>query len=519
MISISLAAYSFVGTTNTGQPNLQYKFYTLQSLSSASYKIYGIPKLGYWAAKLVLTNSGTSPAYNVKIVWSIPNYVTSVSHNYPVLLPGSTVVDLFYPFLPASVTNQNTATPSSINFEVDYSTSQNPSDNSQTKQVTDSKPVSILGRNDFIFSSIPADLNEGTYQDFFSNYQLVAAFVTPADPVVQQYAGMANKLAGGAASSLSDEDAIKSLKGIWDLSVYNGIQYKTEPNAFWTGQQAQLLYYARDTLKNKIGTCIDTSIFISSMAEALGLKTYIYLIPGHAFPVVVLPISHQIVPIESTLLNKNVPFANATDGGYQSYQNAMNGPLIVVNVEALQSAGISPPELPALSDNTLTQWGISTPQTQAQAPNQNQTPTQNQPQATVFKNQNPNWSLSVPIDWTSNRPDSNDVVFTSPQGSEIDIGWTQGITAQNLRGIVETRLQQVGQLQLAVDNQTKFAGVTANVVAYTYLINNQQLLIVARYFDNQGYAFAVVYAIPNTADVQQNITLMETQLVNTFTLG
>lgn len=51
---------------------------------------------------------------------------------------------------------------------------------------------------------------------------------------------------------ISDEEAVKSLQDMWELSVYNGIQYK--PQAFWTGKLSQYVMYPRDVIR--IATCL-----------------------------------------------------------------------------------------------------------------------------------------------------------------------------------------------------------------------------------------------------------------------
>ncbi|MFN7106386.1 MAG: hypothetical protein ACK4M3_07390 [Pyrobaculum sp.] len=51
--------------------------------------------------------------------------------------------------------------------------------------------------------------------------------------------------------------------------------------------------------------------FFASLAISQGLKPYIVLMPGHAFLVVELPKSKQIIPIETTMLNSGVPFEAA----------------------------------------------------------------------------------------------------------------------------------------------------------------------------------------------------------------
>ncbi|WP_288005090.1 hypothetical protein [Thermofilum sp.] len=210
VLAVFLIALYFIPIPGgpSGEPKLEYKILTSRHIISAAYKVYGRPELGLWVAKVILTNNGTSPIYDLKISYSIDKYSDWVEGGkYPVLLPGSTVVNLYYPIVSSEVAKLTTSTPSKVNIKITYVDARG-----AQKEITESKPIEILGAHDFVFTSLSPEENTGTFYDIFSNYPLIAAFVTPTDPVVREYADMGNKLAGGAGAALSDEEALKKVQ-------------------------------------------------------------------------------------------------------------------------------------------------------------------------------------------------------------------------------------------------------------------------------------------------------------------
>ncbi|ALM75893.1 cysteine protease [Thermococcus barophilus] len=335
-----------------GEGKLEYRVYSKEQIMSGAYKVYGNPKLGFWVAKVVLHNSGNGAIKNIKISYSIDNYAPEVERSYPILVPNGTIVDLYFPILSSEVTKLTASTPSNLRIRITYEV------NGETKEESITKSLSILGVNDFVFSSLSPEESTGSFYDTFSNAPLLAAWVTPSDPVVREFADMGNKLAGGAGASLSDDEAIKSLSGMWALAVINGFSYKTEGEGYWTGKFAEHIMFPRDVIRDKSGTCIDLALWFSSLAMSQGLKAYIVLMPGHAFPLIQLP-SGAIIPVEATAINSGVSFQEAIQAGINTWQKAMSGPYIVVNIAEEHSKGIVPPELPQLPADILSKWGIT----------------------------------------------------------------------------------------------------------------------------------------------------------------
>ncbi|MFH2106914.1 MAG: cysteine protease [Candidatus Micrarchaeota archaeon] len=490
-----------------GKGKIDHTILMPQHITSATYKIYGNEKLGFWAAKMIIKNSGSAPLYNVRVEYKLEEYSDwSEGKEYSILLPNSTVVDLYYPLISGDITKLTTSKTSKINFKITYS--EKPDD--PEKEITEGKSIMLLGANDFIFTSISPEKNTGTFYDNFDNYPLIAAWVTPTDPVVREYADLGNKLAGGAGASLSDEGAIASLRGMWDISVLNNIQYKTEPAAFWTGKMSQYLKYPRDVIRDKAGTCIDTAIFFSSLAIAQGLKAYIILMPGHAFPVIQLP-SGIWIPIESTMLNSQASFEEAVAGGEQSYQQAQTGPYIIIDVQALQAAGVTPPELETLPTDILDKWGIKEGRVTSDPGNTGTLKGQR-----FVHQSDPLWSIIPPQGWTYDQTSANEVDFYSNPTDQVEyiIVWAQGKTVSQARKDTENILNMGGFYKVE-EQQVAVSGVSAQAVLYQGYLDGMAYETIVWYFASNNYVFGILCDYPTAMD--ELSTCM--QLTDTFKLG
>lgn len=515
IIAISfLGVYFFPSLVFAPKPKLEHKTLTPEYIISAAYKVYGNEKLGMWVAKTIATNTGDIPLYNVKFGYKIQGYSDwAESTPYPVLLPNSTIVHLHYPILSSEITKLTTSTPSKIDIKITYSEKLD----GPQKELTENKPISLLGAHDIIYSSIPPEENTGSFYDIFDNFPLVAAWVTPTDPILMRYADLGNKLAGGAGADLSDEDAIKSINGMWELSLLNNIQYKTEPGAYWTGEFSQYLKYPRDVIRDRIGTCIDTSIFFASLALSQGLEAYIVLIPGHAFPVIKLPKSGRFIPIESTMLNSKVSFEEAVKGGEQSWQKAMSGPYIIMDVQDFQSKGITPPELENLPPDTLEKWNIvgTGGGTTSNPVGSTGTTSTN---SGKYTSQTPTWSVSYPTGSIVQKPLDNEVDIYSADGSvEFLVTWGAGLTKTQAKAAIISLLQSKMDSFVTISQaQGTISGVAADIANYEAGVGGKYYLATARYFESQGYGFAILCDYPEDyAGGSQKCSA----LIQSFTLG
>ncbi|NJE10607.1 cysteine protease [Thermococcus sp. MAR1] len=523
-----LLVVSMVGYTGAfgkgGEGKLEYKVYSKEQVMSAVYKAYGNPELGFWVAKVVIRNTGDGALKNIKIRYSIDNYAPETARSYPVLVPGGTIVDLYYPILSSEVTKLTMPTPSNLRITVEYEA------NGERKTEEITRPIQILGIHDFVFSSLPPEESTGSFYDTFSNAPLIAAWVTTTDPVVREFADMGNRLAGGAGASLSDDEAIKSLSGIWALALMNGFSYKTEPNSYWTAKAAQHVMYPRDVIRDKSGTCLDLAIWFATLATTQGLKSYVVFIPGHAFPLIELP-SGALIPVEATVINEGVSFQEAIQAGIQTWQEAMQGPYIIVDVAEMQSNGIVPPELPELPADVLTRWGISL-QTGGTGGGVGGTSGGNEGNGggagetgggtgntgewnTYHGNY---FSFDYPASWDAPEDYGGYVYLLSPDTEfEFIVLYSQGASVEDMvRAFEDSVADAEMTIKERQETQASIAGITAYTVLYTIDTGYGDYSAVARYFTAGGVGFAVVYDFP--AGKNEYNQLGE-YMVSTFKLG
>ncbi len=506
-----------------GKGRLEYKVYSLEQIMSGAYKVYGNPKLGFWVAKVVLRNTGDGPIMNIQIRYSIDNYASESVKSYPVLVPGGAVVDLYYPILSSEVTKLTAATPSNLRITITYEV------NGRTREESVTKPLTILGVNDFVFSSLAPEESTGSFYDTFSNAPLLAAWVTPSDPVVREFADLGNKLAGGAGASLSDEEAIKSLSGMWELARVNGFSYKTEAEGYWTGKFSEHIMFPRDVIRDKSGTCIDLALWFASLAMSQGLKAYIVLIPGHAFPLIELP-SGSIVPVEATAINDGASFQEAVQVGVQkSWQTAMSGPHFIIDVASLHSSGVVPPELPGLPADVLTKWGISLHQNNGgNAGNQNTGENNGNTGGNAGGNggnggqgwatySGQYFSFQYPADWGAPDEYEGMVYLVSQDGNfEFMVLYFQGVGVEDMVNAFEDSLAQGGiEVNARQETQSTIAGMDVYTVLYSLSSDQGDYAAVARYFTANGLGFAVVYSFPRNNDQYNRLG---EEIVSTFRL-
>ncbi len=526
LLLLVLAILSFaiylapIGIFNEDKGKLKYETMSPENIISGAYKVYGQKELGMWAAKTIITNEGDQPLYNIKVYYKLGTYADwAEASSFPVLLPESTVVSLYYPVLSGTITQLTAQTPSNIELKITYSHSEE----GDKKEITDTKAITLLGGHDFIFTSIPPEENTGTFAEIFDNNPFLAAWVTPSDPVVVQFADMGNALAGGAGAALSDEDAWASLQGMWTLSVINDITYKTEQQSFWTGEFSQYVKYPRDVIKERSGTCLDTAIFFASLAMSQGLKAYVILMPDHAFPIIKLP-SGDLVPVESTALNWDATFDQAVESGMNTYEEAMNGPNLWIDISTLQAEGVVPPELEPLPTNALEQWGITNTAGSGNNGGNNGNGGNgnnggNAGLTETYTNNNPDWSMKYGNDWQV-KEYTGEVDFYPPSGLEIVITWLAGYNKEEIRSLEEEVIASIGSFDVIGEDTTSVDGVNADLITYdgTLNANGEELIVVARYFESGGYGYVLLYDFYYSSSYEQLIESGE-DIISTFSLG
>ncbi len=278
-----------------GEPRLEIKLHTREEIMTCAYKVYGDDQQGMWVAKTIIRNVGDVPARDFRIAYKIEGYTDWTSTEvYPLILPGQTVRDYCWPNLDdAKVKEISTKTPVELKMRYEHDGLDSP--------VEDTEKIYLLGKNDFTFTSLEED-DIFTFSDAFDNYPLLAAFVTPNEETVKS---MANQISGGLETVISDQDAYTAFLRSFDILRQYGVRYIMEPSGFWTENQAQYVQYPHETILRASGTCLDLAICMAALMEAVGIRSYVALIPGHAIPVIQLPQSGELYAIESTFIDRD----------------------------------------------------------------------------------------------------------------------------------------------------------------------------------------------------------------------
>ncbi len=357
-----LLTYTIPYDKPKGAPRVDFQLRAKKRLMAAVHKVYSDPEVGggaYWVAKTVVKNTGTVPIYDVRISYRLGEYTEeSVPEKYSVVLPQGSLVDVYYPVISPRVTQLRTRTPVELRIKYDYR------DGAGRKYSDErSERLEILGINQFEYSNLSEEDRTDSWFDAFNNAPLLASFVTRNDDAVRQFAGMVSEAAEGAAAAARDQDARKWLKAAYEMQLANNVVYQT-PSGFLTPERsaAQDLKYARDVFRDKSGTCIDLAITYAALAESVGLRSYLMLIPGHCFAVVRLP-SGNLLHVENTGLgggNQRLSFEKAVEVGAQNFQKALQSEVYyLVDVQRELTEGRIPnPELPPLPADFLNQCGI-----------------------------------------------------------------------------------------------------------------------------------------------------------------
>ena len=147
----------------------------------------------------------------------------------------------------------------------------------------------------------------------------LARWVTPnsqcIDEIVSKATLNGDILGGTTSNSYITEGDIKKI-----YDNLSSLKYSIRSTSFAEGNyHTQRISLPERTMKLKSGNCIDLSILLASCFEAIKLKTYIALIPGHAMVVIELN-DANIVCIESTCLGHK-EYSEAVSIGISKYRN------------------------------------------------------------------------------------------------------------------------------------------------------------------------------------------------------
>lgn len=360
-----LLSYQLPYAGEMGQGRVKARFDARERLMSCLYKVYGLDTdfAAQWVGKAILTNTGKGPLTDLRVRFQLGTYSElDLWQKFPEVVPGQTVVAVYHPVLSRKIAELTSTTPTNLLCEWKWTDAEG-----RQHEDSDGGRISILGRHEFVFSSLTEGESTGSYFDAFSNADFAAAWVSRDDPVVKQFAAAANKAAGGEGAPYSDEAAWKVLKACYEIWQANDFTYQgpvglVDPNMSFDNNIVQSMKFPRDVIRDRSGTCIELTCLYCSMVQAIGLKTYMVLIPGHAFPAVQLP-SGNYLPVESTGVGGGKrygtsSFEQVVQIATENYQKAeQDGRIIVVDIESAWNRGVSNPELEAVPADILQRWG------------------------------------------------------------------------------------------------------------------------------------------------------------------
>jgi hypothetical protein len=146
-----------------------------------------------------------------------------------------------------------------------------------TELGTVESPVTVLASNQWIAAPVQLGL------------ELLAAHVQPNALVVSELmlevSDILDKQTGNsslATYQLDDPARIDAIvAAVWDAARARDIRY-AEPPASW-GQSGQKVRTPEEVLTSHLGTCLDTTILLASVLEAIGIHPLLWLLEDHIF--------------------------------------------------------------------------------------------------------------------------------------------------------------------------------------------------------------------------------------------
>ena len=355
LISLSMYFFSF------GKDDLKVKISTATYIMPSAYKVYANPQAlsgEYYFFKMLMTNEGTTAMHDVKVSYDVPGYIDWTElQTIPVIYPGQHVVVRCYPHFKDDIVKKMTESQENGDVKIEYNGG---------KVKKESFGFKMMGRNEFVYTDIPAD-EVPSYPDLMHNTQLLPCLVTPEDPIVKYYTSQVQDKFMQGEDASEEKDPVKAqqaavlfLEKLYDATRTSGMVYSgTEGVPQKLGDISSTVQSARlprEVITGNTGLCIELSLMYASVIKAAGLHPVIFLIPGHAFPGVV--VNNNYFAIEATGINGKGLGSNsimspeqAFNYGQQELQKFLQGSQqgdtknIFIDVNYLEAKGVVPMEL------------------------------------------------------------------------------------------------------------------------------------------------------------------------------
>ena len=249
------------------------------------YKVYANDEAlegKYSLFKMIIKNTSGHAAENVEIVYNISNYVDNkVCQKINKILPGQTIVVNCYPNFPEKIVEKTTSSKEEVTVMVK---------GPNIKNVENNFSIQFKGRNEFVYSFIPAD-ERRTAADMFDNKDLLSCLITPEDPIIKYLTQkIQEKVLKGekAAVENNENEGVRFMLGVYEATlrshmVYSGTTGVPEKVGD-VSTMTQSIRLPREVITGKTGLCIELSLLYASIMMTAGMDPVVYLVPGHAYP-------------------------------------------------------------------------------------------------------------------------------------------------------------------------------------------------------------------------------------------
>ncbi len=145
----------------------------------------------------------------------------------------------------------------------------------------------------------------------------IACFVQPNHPALGPVLNAVQAAIASSTGSASlqgyqagPERVMQIVEAVWRGCQSVGIRYADPPTSFEYAGQKILL--PDQVVNDKLGTCLDLSVFLATVLERVGLHPFIVLVTGHAFPGVFL---HQADELSSVTTDDVTEITKRVDAG------------------------------------------------------------------------------------------------------------------------------------------------------------------------------------------------------------
>ncbi len=186
----------------------------------------------------------------------------------------------------------------------------------------ETQSILLYSRRDFVWL-------EGF--EWYEQYELWAAWVTPTDPEVEALIRAAadytkgGKMWSGYGGKENDDDGgvWDRLQAIWkaEQEKYN-LTYISTMVAFGPNT-VQRMRLPNEVLNQSSGNCVELAALFASAAEALGLEAALVRIPGHAYTAIRMDEKNaDYYFVETTMVGQN-DFEDAVSYGKEEWEDAL----------------------------------------------------------------------------------------------------------------------------------------------------------------------------------------------------